>query len=212
MIRSPLLEGVSPQEYQTMHACLGVYEQSFRPDDVIYDFGDGRRMLGIVSQGSAVVERIDREGGRAILEHLGPGGVFGEMMMFKAAGDDSVVVRAAAPTRVSFLRSDAVMRRCEHACACHSRMVENLFRLVTEKATSLSERVEVLSRRSIREKLLRYFQLQAAKGRGPSFQLPFSLSALADYISADRSAMMRELKKMREEMLVTITGRQVTLS
>ncbi len=212
MIRSPLLEGVSPQEYQTMHACLGVYEQSFRPDDVIYDFGDGRRMLGIVSQGSAVVERIDREGGRAILEHLGPGGVFGEMMMFKAAGDDSVVVRAAAPTRVSFLRSEAVMRRCEHACACHSRMVENLFRLVTEKATSLSERVEVLSRRSIREKLLRYFQLQAAKGRSPSFQLPFSLSALADYISADRSAMMRELKKMREEMLVTITGRQVTLS
>lgn len=211
MIRSPLLEGVSPQEYQTMHACLGVYEQSFRPDDVIYDFGDGRGLLGIVAQGSAVVERIDREGGRAILEHLGPGGVFGEMMMFKAAGDDSVVVRAAAPTRVSFLRSEAVMRRCEHACACHSRMVENLFRLVTEKATSLSERVEVLSRRSIREKLLRYFQLQAAKGR-PSFQLPFSLSALADYISADRSAMMRELKKMREEMLVTITGRQVTLS
>ena len=134
------------------------------------------------------------------------------MMMFKAAGDDSVVVRAAAPTRVSFLRSEAVMHRCEHACACHSRMVENLFRLVTEKATSLSERVEVLSRRSIREKLLRYFQLQAAKGHGPSFQLPFSLSALADYISADRSAMMRELKKMREEMLVTITGRQVTLS
>ena len=212
MIRSPLLEGVSPQEYQTMHACLDVYEQSFRPDDVIYDFGDGRGLLGIVSQGSAVVERIDREGGRAILEHLGPGGVFGEMMMFKAAGDDSVVVRAAAPTRVSFLRSEAVMRRCEHACACHSRMVENLFRLVTEKATSLSERVEVLSRRSIREKLLRYFQLQAAKGHGPSFQLPFSLSALADYISADRSAMMRELKKMREEMLVTITGRQVTLS
>ena len=211
MIRSPLLEGVSPQEYQTMHACLGVYEQSFRPDDVIYDFGDGRRMLGIVSQGSAVVERIDREGGRAILEHLGPGGVFGEMMMFKAAGDDSVVVRAAAPTRVSFLRSEAVMRRCEHACACHSRMVENLFRLVTEKATSLSERVEVLSRRSIREKLLRYFQLQAAKGHGPSFQLPFSLSALADYISADRSAMMRELKKMKDEHLVEVAGRQVTL-
>ena len=90
-------------------------------------------------------------------------------------------------------------------------MVENLFHLVTEKAMFLSERVEVLSRRSIREKLLRYFQLQATKERGRSFLLPFSLSALADYISADRSAMMRELKKMREEMLVTITGRQVTL-
>ena len=41
MVRSLLLEGVSPQEYQTMRACLGVHEQSFRPDVVIYDFGDG---------------------------------------------------------------------------------------------------------------------------------------------------------------------------
>ena len=59
--------------------------------------------------------------------------------------------------------------------------------------------------------LLRYFQLQAAKGHGPSFQLPFSLSALADYISTDRSAMMRELKKMRDEKLVDIQGRRVLL-
>ena len=49
MVRSLLLEGVSPQEYQTMRACLGVHEQSFRPDDVIYDFGDGRGLLGIVT-------------------------------------------------------------------------------------------------------------------------------------------------------------------
>ena len=211
MVRSPLLEGVSPQDCQAMRNCLGVYEQRFQPGDVMYDFSDGRNMLGILMEGTAEIERIDAEGSRTILEHLEPGGVFGEMMMFKAAGDDSLVVRGATPCLVSFLRGEAVMRRCEHACACHSRMVENLFRLVTEKATSLSERVEVLSRRSIREKLLRYFELQAAKRHGRSFQLPFSLSALADYISADRSAMMRELKKMRQELLVSIVGRQVTL-
>ena len=50
MVRSLLLEGVSPQEYQTMRACLGVHEQSFRPDVVIYDFGDGRGLLGIVTE------------------------------------------------------------------------------------------------------------------------------------------------------------------
>ena len=211
MAGSPLLEGITPREYQTMRTCLGAREQYFRTDEVIYDFTDGRGLLGILRCGSAVVERIDHAGGRTILEHLLSGGVFGEMMMFKAAGDDSVVVRAAEDAQVSFLRADAVMRRCEHACPCHSRMVENLFHLVTEKATSLSERVEVLSRRSIREKLLRYFQLQAAKTRRTTVPLPFSLSALADYISTDRSAMMRELKKMRDERLVTVAGRQVTL-
>ena len=168
-------------------------------------------MLGVLTDGAAVIERVDGKGERTILEHLEPGGVFGEMMMFRSAVDNSVVVRCAAPCCVSFLRSEAVLRRCEHACACHSRLVENLFRLVTDKATSLSERVEVLSRRSIREKLLRYFELQAAKNAGGTFSLPFSLSALADYISTDRSAMMRELKKMRQEMLVTVSGRRITL-
>ena len=86
-----------------------------------------------------------------------------------------------------------------------------MFQLVAEKATSLYERVEVLSRRSIRDKLLCYFSLLAAKSRGGEFSLPFSLSALADYISTDRSAMMRELKKMRDEKLVDIQGRRVLL-
>ena len=211
MTDSPLLEGVSPQECQAMRACLGVYEQYFRPGDIVYDLGGGRNMLGVLTDGAAVIERVDGKGERTILEHLEPGGVFGEMMMFRSAVDNSVVVRCAAPCCVSFLRSEAVLRRCEHACECHSRLVENLVRLVTDKATSLSARVEVLSRRSIREKLLRYFELQAAKNAGGTFSLPFSLSALADYISTDRSAMMRELKKMRQEMLVTVSGRRITL-
>ena len=56
-----------------------------------------------------------------------------------------------------------------------------------------------------------YFGMQAAKTNTNRFLLPFSLSALADYISTDRSAMMRELKKMREEGLVEIVGRKVIL-
>ena len=209
---SPLFEGIGPESRAAMKTCFDVREQRFRADEVIYDFAAHRDIIGILAEGSAVVERIDRQGGRTILEHLESGGVFGEMLMFENVAGDSITVVAERPCRVWTMAASHVTRRCENACDHHSRMVENMFHLVADKATALSERVEVLSRRSIREKLLRYFQLQAAKGRGPSFQLPFSLSALADYISADRSAMMRELKKMREEMLVTITGRQVTLS
>ena len=87
-------------------------------------------------------------------------------------------------------------------------MIQNMFRLVAEKASALSERVEVLSRRSIRDKLLCYFAIQSGRCGG-CFTIPFSLSTLADYISADRSAMMRELKKMREAGLVEVHGRQV---
>ena len=208
---SPLFRGISDGERKEMRACFGVVERTFRTDDVIYDFSDGRNMIGILQSGTAVVERIDEKGSRTILEHLGPGGVFGEMLMFENVAGDSIRVICEKPGRVCFLRDDQLTRRCEKACAHHSRLVENMFSLVAEKATGLSERVEVLSRRSIREKLLCYFSLQSARVGSREFTLPFSLSALADYISTDRSAMMRELKKLRTEGAVELSGRQVRL-
>lgn len=209
---SPLFAGVSDESCQAMETCFDVREQSFRGDEVVYDFAQKRNMIGIVAEGSAVVERIDRQGNRTILEHLERGGVFGEMLMFENVAGDSITVVAAQPCRVWFMAADQVTKRCEKACAHHTRVVENMFRLVADKATALSERVEVLSRRSIRDKLLCYFSLLCARSGSGGCRLPFSLSALADYISADRSAMMRELKKMRDERLVAVSGRDIRLN
>ena len=79
------------------------------------------------------------------------------------------------------------------------------------KAQNLSERVDVLSRRSIREKLLCYFHHLSDKSGSREIVLPFSLSTLADYIATDRSAMMRELKRLREEGVLRSDGRRFTL-
>ena len=208
---SPLFRDVSEESQQAMRTCFAMREYSFRTGEVIYDFSEGRNMVGVLTQGAAVIERIDHQGSRTILERLERGGVFGEMLMFENVAGDSITVIAEEPCRVWFMQDEHMTRRCEKACAHHSRLVENMFHIMTEKAAALSERVEVLSRRSIREKLLCYFGLLAGQRQRQSFQLPFSLSALADYISADRSAMMRELKKMKDERLVEVAGRQVTL-
>ena len=208
---SPLFRDISEESQQAMCACFDMREYTFRPGELVYDFSEGRNMVGVLTKGAAVIERIDHQGSRTILERLEEGGVFGEMLMFENVAGDSITVIAEEPCRVWFMQDEHATRRCEKACAHHSRLVENMFHIMTEKAAALSERVEVLSRRSIREKLLCYFGLLAGQRQKPSFQLPFSLSALADYISADRSAMMRELKKMKDEHLVEVAGRQVTL-
>ena len=238
----PILEGISPDEVEQMRVCFGVREERFRADAVIYDISEGRGELGLLTAGSAVIQRIDRQGGRTILEHLPTGSVFGEMLMFENVAGDSITVVAAESCRVWFMSAEHLTRRCEKACTHHSRLVENMFHIIRAfhvagrctdcgectrvcpqgiplhllnrkfiKAAALSERVEVLSRRSIREKLLCYFGLQTGGDDCGSFHLPFTLSALADYISADRSAMMRELRKMKEEHLVDIDRGQVTL-
>ena len=210
-VKSPIFEGISWDERHCMRDCFGMRERDFRAEDIVYDFSGGGETIGILTRGSAVVERIDENGSRTILEHLETGSVFGEMLMFDNIAGDHITVVCERPCQVWFMKANQLTKRCEKACDHHSRMVENMFHLVAEKATALSERVEILSRRSIRDKLMCYFAMQTAKQRTNSFILPFSLSALADYISTDRSAMMRELKKMREEGIVEVNGRKVVL-
>lgn len=207
---SPLFEGISPESRAAMKACFDVREQRFRADEVIYDFAARRDIIGILAEGSAVVERIDRQGGRTILEHLESGGVFGEMLMFENVAGDSITVVAQRPCRVWFMAASQVTKRCENACAHHSRMVENMFHLVADKATALSERVEVLSRRSIRDRLLCYFNLCADHAKQTVFSIPFTGTALADYLCVDRSAMLREIRKLKNEGMIEMDKRQVT--
>ena len=208
--RFAIFHGISDSEVEAMIQCFGMRRGRFTPGGTIRVYG-GSRDVGVVVRGAAELVRFDRDGNRTILERMETGGVFGELLVFSAELGDSLEVIAAGECEVLFMDYAHIMKRCEKACRHHSLLVENLFRLMAEQARRLSRRVEVLSQRSIRDKLLCYFHILRLESGGDAVTLPFSLSTLADYISTDRSAMMRELKRMRQEGLVAVEGRRVAL-
>ena len=206
-----LFYDITDQEVEAMIQCFRMRRCRFHPGQIICTYGESAGEVGVLVSGEAELVRLDYAGNRTILERLETGGVFGESLAFTPTLGDCVEVVCAAGSEVLFMEYSHIMKRCENACAHHSKLVQNMFRLVTEQTRRLSQRVEVLSRRSIRDKLMCWFQLRRLAAGADSFTLPFTLSALADYISADRSAMMRELKRMKEEGLVEMDGRRVTL-
>ena len=212
LAKSPLFQDISYEDYRSLLTCFQAVQKSFRSDDLIYDFSSPKNdAVGIVERGGAALIRIDEEGVSTVMEELGPGGVFGRTLAFASSSGDSMEVVCRTPCDVLFIDYPHMLKRCEHACGHHSVLVQNMLRLMNDKAQALSQRVDVLSRRSIREKLLCYFRQLSKKAGSNTFVLPFSLSTLADYIATDRSAMMRELKRLREEGIVRSDGRQFTL-
>ena len=210
-VRSQLFEGITNEECARMFQCFGAREAGYEAGALISEFDGEQNAVGVLLSGSADLVRLDADGNRTILETLEEGGVFGEVLAFSGAGGDSIFLECRRDCRVLYLDYDQITKRCENACACHSQVVTNLFQLLSKKSLHLSRRVEVLACRSIREKLLCFFEQLADEHGSRTFPLPFSLSMLADYISADRSAMMREMRKMREEDLISTEGRSVTL-
>ena len=205
----PLFSGNPETECQRMMECFRAPLKSFRPGETAYTYGGGGETVGILLTGTAAVVKIDAGGGRTVLERLSEGGVFGELIAFASLPCDSVSVVCETACEVLLLPQETRTSPCGKACDCHRILIENMLSLISRKAFALSERVEVLSCRTIREKLLCCFRIFAAKEHSLSFTLPFSLSALADYICSDRSAMMRELKRLREEGFLEVSGRNV---
>lgn len=203
-----LFQNVSDYDCGRMLACFHADERTFRKESLVCDYETTGGRIGIVTKGTVHLVRTDEQGNRTILEQVHEGEIFGECLAF-ASMPDAVSVIADTDCTVVFIAYDEISKRCSNACPCHTQVTENMFRLISDKALGLSERVEVLSQRSIRDRLLSYFQLTARRCGAPSFSMPFTGSELADYLCVDRSAMLRELKKMRQDGLVRVDKRRV---
>lgn len=206
-----LFHKISYDEYESMRICLSARIMSFTAGETISSYGSEQKQVGILSSGSASTIRYEMNGSRTILERLGPQDIFGEVLSFQNALYESIFVVCDKECSIMFFDYDHILRPCAKVCSCHQQLIQNMLQIISEKAILLSERVEVLSKRSIREKLLCYFFHLSGQFSRPSVEIPFTMVDLADYLSVDRSAMTRELKRMKEDGLLSVEKHTVHL-
>lgn len=110
-----------------------------------------------------------------------------------------------------FIRFAALVTECDGDCRFKHKLLLNIIDVMRKKTASIGERTEIIGNRSTRDKLLCYFKGLCLKSGGDTAKLEMSLTSLSDYICSDRSAMMREIKKLKDEGVITISGKTVTL-
>lgn len=204
-----VFDGISGEEFQRMFVCFQAQMKEYTPDEVISLYDTGNR-VGIILDGEADLIKYDQDGNRNIIEHLNEQDIFGRVF-FAPYDENEVDVIACSKCRIVFFDYQHLIKRCENACMHHSILVSNVLQIFSNKTRQLHARIETLSQRSIRNKLLNYFYQLAFQNHSDSFEIPFSLNAMADYLFVDRSAMLREMKKMREDGIIESKGRQVKL-
>ncbi len=206
-----LFKNISLEEYRHLISCMGGRTKTFHSDETICCYDSDSQEIGIMGRGRASVVRFEYNGARTILERLGPQSIFGSMLSYGSSDQTGVNVICDTECEVLFLKYDRISASCSNACPFHHQLTRNLLDLLSGRAQDLSRRVEVLSQRTIRDKLMCFFSQQAVHFGSSTFQLPFTMVDLADYLSIDRSAMTRELKKMKNEKLVEIDRKSVRL-
>lgn len=207
-----LFKGIDQNDCRRMISCFNADIRKFKTGSKIMDYSDNPDKLGIVLSGTAVMVRYDINGVRSIMESLGEQSIFGVYFTFTASQRSGIEIIAENECEIMFVKRSEITKRCENACQCHSRVVENLLELMSEKAISLNERIEVLSQRSIEDKLISCLSIieeKTPKGKTP--KIPFSTTALSDYLCVNRSALQREMTRLKKAGILTISKRKFTL-
>lgn len=206
----PLFEGIDAQEMPEMLRCLGGRERLFGKGQSIFSEGAPAKEIGIVLSGQTRIERSDFFGNRSILGRAEPGELFGEAFACAGVKELPVQVTAAEESHILLLDCHRILTTCSHACAFHSRMIDNLLKIMAKKNLMLQRRAEILSCRTTREKLMAYLNMQA-KQKGSSFSIPFDRQELADYLEVDRSGLSSEIGKLKKEGVLDARKNHFTL-
>lgn len=160
--------------------------------------------------GTANLIRYDFNGNKTIIFQFTKGDIFGEVL-YPANTNNELFVEAKENCKVLSFIYDNIVKECHSKCKFHKELEKNLPILIMNNTVKLNTRIEILTKKNIRDKLLTYFNLLATRKLSKTFTLPFSLTDLADYLSVDRSAMMRELSHLRDEGFIEKNGTTFTI-
>lgn len=190
--------------------CSKVQKKSFHKGQIITSFIAKRNQLCFLLSGEADLVRYDLNGNRTIVEHYTGHDIFGEIFYIVNTNNE-LFVESKKNCTVLFFMYDDLQQKCTPNCQFHQELLDSLSSLFLNKVIELNTRIELLSKRTIREKLLGYFHIISSQNMGKTFTIPFSLTDLADYLSIDRSAMMRELHTLKEEGFIEKNGNRIKL-
>lgn len=209
--KSPLFEGIAIKDFDTLYGCLGGSTRSFAKGETIFMAGDPARRLGLVLEGEVQVVRDDPMGVRTILTSCTPSQLFAESFSFSSTVTLPISVIATKPSRIMFFNSINIIQSCPVACGFHATLTRNMVKILAEKNIVLTQKNEILSSRTTRQKLMTYFSILSSHNDSNEIILPFNRQSLADYLSVDRSAMSTELGRLRDEGYINVEGNKIQL-
>ncbi len=199
---SPLFKGIQEEDLSAMLSCIGYHIGTFQKGEIVAFEDENIRHIGILLSGAVDMVKEDLWGNKTMLVRMRKDELFGETFACSEDNLSVVTFLVSEDAEILFMPFDRVMHSCTMACRFHHRLIENMVHIIANKNRDLMRKVEVISKRTLREKILAYLSIQAQLNNSRYFEIPLGRVEWAEYLCADRSALTRELVKMKDEKLI----------
>lgn len=206
-----LFKGFADEEVHQALSCLEGSIRDFDKKEVVFRKEDVLDGVGIILYGQVLLCKENVSGMRFIFSELGDGDIVGETAMRLTREHSGYEAIAGSECKILFIKMNKIVRPYEQTCHLRGRIIENLLTLLLENNRLIYQKLDLVSHKSLRDRIMHYLTLEAKKNNAASFTIPFSRSDLADYLTVDRSALSRELQRMSQEGLIRFSKNQFEL-
>lgn len=197
-----LFKNVPISEIKIILNCLQPKIKTYKKGEYIYRIGNKINQIGIILSGSVNIERDEFLGNHNIIENIQQGNVFAETYACTPENSLMINVVSAELSEILFLNAEEILKPCSKNCEFHNKIIKNLLTVTSKKNLNLTRKINILTQRTIRDKILSYLSFQSIEHNNLEFEIPFNRQQLADYLCADRSAVSAELSKMQKDNII----------
>ena len=203
-----LFSGLTEGELSDALHFFDAREKKYARGELLKSAVDPLPAFGLVLSGAVTVAMEDIDGREMLLSHVAPGSTFGESLCYLCE-TAPITIAALSDARVLWLRADRLRERAE--TPLEQTLQARFTAMLARRTLKMNDRIQILSRGSIRQKLNAFFTECARDAGSPAFAVPFDRAGMAAYLGVDRSALSRELSRMRDEGLLTFSKNQFAL-
>ncbi|MCI1273300.1 MAG: Crp/Fnr family transcriptional regulator [Clostridiaceae bacterium] len=194
--------GISDSDKSAMLNCLRAVKKTYLKDEIVFDETKALTAVGYLEKGHLRLLKDDYEGNKLIISDIKEGETFGEAIVSQDVPQNQIYGQVTEDSEILFMDFSRILSMCQNTCPFHKKLIENLIKNITSKNVILQQRIELLSKKTLRERILSFLYEIKNKQKSIIFEIPYSREQMAEFLGADRSALSRELSKMKAENLI----------
>jgi len=208
---SILFQNIDDNDYANLINYFSPKIKQFSKNEIILLTGDFVQNIGVVLKGTAHAFLEHVSGSQTLISNLMPMSVFGEILVSTRTHKSPVTIYAASDVTAAFIEYGKIYSMSSDSDSAQRLFLQNMLKTIGDKYFYLFDRIAVLREKTLRAKIMAYFFALSGNGAETKVIIPFSKTMLADYLLTNRSALSKELQKMKYDGLLTVRGREVEL-
>lgn len=194
-----LFQNIPEAQALQLLKCLHAREAHYEKNDIVWNIGDPVAACAVILTGSVRAETVNSAGEHTLMAYHESGALVGDILMATPGSRSPVYVIACECVTLMYLPYHRIMGGCECCCGCHVLLRENLISEIAQKFWVQRQRTRYLTHNSLRQRIAMRLWDEYRKTGSLTLNLGGTREDLADFLGVNRSALSRELSRMKQE-------------